>query len=95
MNIYDRISCVIFEGLIFDIIVECECTPGGHYSKSVSMLRVGGFCNGWSDSPYDWCYLDHGIDAKNCPGATFSQNNDALVEYYWTKDVNICKRNRG
>ena len=49
----------------------CRCEGGTDF---------GGYCKKW-DEDGTWCYLEGGLDAKNCEGATKSSTYDK----YWSK----------
>ena len=48
---------------------------------------VDDYCKDWyKQYGFEWCYLDGGLGAVECPGARIKLNGN----YYWTKNSDIC-----
>ena len=69
----------------------CNCTSGATYG----ITSVKGYCGPWLGTDYDWCYLENGLNASNCAGATRATLRNGDVDYYWTKDTDICRNSKG
>ena len=74
---------VIFYDHLLSAEMECKCS--GEYKRNGRDIPA--YCGRWSSSDYDWCFLEGGLNAKPCPGATKSGNG----AFYWTKHSSVCK----
>ena len=69
----------------------CKCTSGVTYG----IPSAKGYFGPWQGTEYDWCYLENGLYASNCPGATRATISTGDADYYWTRDVDCCNNSKG